>query len=135
MMRHGLMSCASGTRFVSEQGTKMGRRSVLHVHILGQTGVDGIEVGGYVTPVADATMRLGSLCYVRDENDETLLPEFCGEVTMGWSIARSQRLPVNNGDRSRLVFAEIWAGSAFDGTNSPNDLSHRSSASIRASAW
>lgn len=60
MMRHGLVSGASGNRFVSEQGTKMGRRSLLHVHIVGQNGVDGIEVGGYVTPVAEATLRLGA---------------------------------------------------------------------------
>ncbi|MGA7929848.1 MAG: PhzF family phenazine biosynthesis protein [Candidatus Sulfotelmatobacter sp.] len=59
MMRHGLVSGAPGNRFVSEQGTKMGRRSVLHVHIGGENGIDGIEVGGYVTPVAEATMRLG----------------------------------------------------------------------------
>lgn len=60
MMRHGLVSGAPGSRFVSEQGTKMGRRSILHVHILGQNGADGIEVGGYVTPVAEATLRLAS---------------------------------------------------------------------------
>jgi len=56
MMRHGLLSSADGTRFVSEQGTKMGRRSFLHVHIRGQSGVEGIEVGGHVTPVATASM-------------------------------------------------------------------------------
>ena len=60
MMRHGLASGAAGNRFVSEQGTKMGRRSLLYVHIVGQNGVDGIEVGGYVTPVAEATLRLGA---------------------------------------------------------------------------
>src|SRR5258708_26023925 len=59
MMQHGLVSGAPGTRFVSEQGVKMGRRSILHVHILGRNGVDGVEVGGHVTPVAEATMRLG----------------------------------------------------------------------------
>jgi trans-2,3-dihydro-3-hydroxyanthranilate isomerase len=58
MMRHGLVSSASGTRFISEQGTKMGRRSILHVEIHGERGADGIEVGGYVTPVAEATMSL-----------------------------------------------------------------------------
>jgi len=58
MMRHGLLSGAPGNRFVSEQGTKMGRRSILHVLIMGQNGADGIEVGGYVTPVAEATMSL-----------------------------------------------------------------------------
>ena len=53
LMKHGLVSNHSGTRFVSEQGTKMGRRSILHVHIN-----DGnIEVGGYVTSLVEATMR------------------------------------------------------------------------------
>ena len=33
MIRHKLVSGAAGTRFVSEQGTKMGRRSFLHVHV------------------------------------------------------------------------------------------------------
>ncbi len=56
MMRHRLASGAPGSRFVSEQGTKMGRRSILHVHVMGQDGADGIEVGGYVTPIAEATM-------------------------------------------------------------------------------
>jgi len=58
MIRHGLISGAAGTRFVSEQGTKMGRRSLLHVHIRGEQGVEGIDVGGYVTPVAEAKMKL-----------------------------------------------------------------------------
>lgn len=58
MLRHGLVSGAAGARFVSEQGTKMGRRSILHVQLYGEQGADGIEVGGYVSPVAEATMRL-----------------------------------------------------------------------------
>lgn len=58
MMRHGLVSSADGTRFVSEQGTKMGRRSVLHVHIRGARGSERIEVGGHVTPLATASMSL-----------------------------------------------------------------------------
>lgn len=58
MMRHGLVSSADGTRFVSEQGCKMGRRSILHVHVFGELGVEGIDVGGHVTPIADATMTL-----------------------------------------------------------------------------
>jgi trans-2,3-dihydro-3-hydroxyanthranilate isomerase len=58
MMRHGLVSGAAGTRFVSEQGAKMGRRSFLHVLIHGEHGVDGIEVGGYVTPLVEATMTI-----------------------------------------------------------------------------
>jgi trans-2,3-dihydro-3-hydroxyanthranilate isomerase len=59
MMRHGLVSATSGTRFVSEQGSKMGRRSLLHVHVRGNSGAEGIDIGGYVTPLATATMRLG----------------------------------------------------------------------------
>lgn len=56
MMRHGLVSSSSGTCFFSEQGTKMQRRSILHVQIHGEAGVDGIEVGGHVAPVAEATL-------------------------------------------------------------------------------
>jgi trans-2,3-dihydro-3-hydroxyanthranilate isomerase len=58
MIRHGLIPYAAGTRFASEQGTKMGRRSILHVHLLGDRGQDGIDVGGNVVPVADAIMKL-----------------------------------------------------------------------------
>lgn len=56
MMRHGIAPNTDGTRFVSEQGTKMGRRSFLHVLVHGKDGSDGIEIGGHVTPVATATM-------------------------------------------------------------------------------
>ena len=42
MIRHKLVSGKAGTRFVSEQGTKMGRRSFLHVEIQGEQGADGI---------------------------------------------------------------------------------------------
>lgn len=58
MMRHGLVSNAPGTKFVSEQGTKMGRRSLLHVEIQGEFGVEGIHVGGHVTPIVEAVMML-----------------------------------------------------------------------------
>jgi trans-2,3-dihydro-3-hydroxyanthranilate isomerase len=58
MMRHGLVANSSGTRLVSEQGTKMGRRSFLHVHVRGDRGANGIEVGGHVTPLVTAAMRL-----------------------------------------------------------------------------
>ena len=58
MMRHKLAPNGDGTRFVSEQGTKMGRRSFLHVLIHGENGSRGIEIGGHVTPVATATMTL-----------------------------------------------------------------------------
>jgi trans-2,3-dihydro-3-hydroxyanthranilate isomerase len=58
MIRHGLISGSAGLRFISEQGTKMGRRSLLHVQLHGENGEDGIEVGGYVTPIAEATMSI-----------------------------------------------------------------------------
>jgi trans-2,3-dihydro-3-hydroxyanthranilate isomerase len=58
MMEHGLAPAANGTHFVSEQGTKMGRRSLLHILIHGEHGSEGIEVGGHVTPLAIATMTL-----------------------------------------------------------------------------
>jgi trans-2,3-dihydro-3-hydroxyanthranilate isomerase len=60
MMRHGLVASSGGTRLVSEQGTKMGRRSLLHVHVRGDSGADGIEVGGHVTPLVNATMRFAA---------------------------------------------------------------------------
>ncbi|GAC1388379.1 MAG: PhzF family phenazine biosynthesis protein [Vulcanimicrobiaceae bacterium] len=61
MMRHGLAPHADGTRFLSEQGTKMGRRSLLHVLIHGEFGSRGIEVGGHVTPLVEATMSFRDL--------------------------------------------------------------------------
>ena len=60
MMRHRLISSASGTRFVSEQGTLMGRRCLLHGHIRGEGGADGIDVGGHVTPLATGSMQLAN---------------------------------------------------------------------------
>ena len=58
MLRHGLVSAEDGTRFVSEQGTQMGRRSYLHVLVHGRNGHDGIEVGGNVITVAEGMLRL-----------------------------------------------------------------------------
>jgi trans-2,3-dihydro-3-hydroxyanthranilate isomerase len=58
MLRHKLVSAEAGARFISEQGTRMGRRSFLHVHIRGQQAADGIDVGGYVTPLVEASMTL-----------------------------------------------------------------------------
>jgi trans-2,3-dihydro-3-hydroxyanthranilate isomerase len=52
MARHGL---APGLRWVSEQGTKMGRRSLLHVQM---DEYGGIEVGGHVTPVGEGVLRV-----------------------------------------------------------------------------
>ncbi len=60
MIRHGLLPREDGLRMVSEQGTKMGCRSLLHVllHVAGDTLT--IEVGGSVVPTAQATMELPS---------------------------------------------------------------------------
>lgn len=58
MIHNGLTSGSDGSTFVSEQGTKMGRRSLLFVKIRGKNGVDGIEIGGYVTALMEGTMRL-----------------------------------------------------------------------------
>ena len=54
MMRNGL---APSSRFVSEQGTKMGRPSALHINIRGEMGAGGIEVGGHTTSVAEGWMN------------------------------------------------------------------------------
>ncbi|MCI4355276.1 MAG: PhzF family phenazine biosynthesis protein [Thermoplasmata archaeon] len=58
MMRHGLAPASAGTRLRCEQGTKMGRRSILHVRVRGDQGAEGIDVGGNVIPLAEATMTL-----------------------------------------------------------------------------
>ena len=57
MMRNCLTPGTAGRRLISEQGTKMGRPSMLHVCIQGENGKVGIDVGGYVTPLTEATMR------------------------------------------------------------------------------
>jgi trans-2,3-dihydro-3-hydroxyanthranilate isomerase len=58
MMRHRLAASRDGTTLVSEQGTKMGRRSYLHIAIHGENGRDGIEVGGSVVEFAQGTLAL-----------------------------------------------------------------------------
>lgn len=58
MMKHALVSGKSGTSFTSEQGTKMGRRSMLHVLIHGTNGCEGIEIGGNTAHVATGTLHL-----------------------------------------------------------------------------
>ena len=59
MIEYGLApTTAGGARFISEQGVKIGRRSELHIRLIGERGKDGIEVGGYVAPITRATMTL-----------------------------------------------------------------------------
>jgi trans-2,3-dihydro-3-hydroxyanthranilate isomerase len=59
MMRRGLLPLENGLRMVSEQGTKMGRRSLLHVlvHIDG-TNDPVIEVGGSVVAIGTGEITL-----------------------------------------------------------------------------
>lgn len=59
VLRYGIVPGSGRVRLVSEQGTKMGRQSFLHV----QFRADGpiardIEVGGSVVPVLDGQLRL-----------------------------------------------------------------------------
>jgi trans-2,3-dihydro-3-hydroxyanthranilate isomerase len=65
MMKYGLVASADGTRFVSEQGTAMGRQSFLHVHVRGNGGVYGIDVGGHVAELAKGVMTLPAPSVVR----------------------------------------------------------------------
>jgi trans-2,3-dihydro-3-hydroxyanthranilate isomerase len=58
MISYDLAPRQHGAHWVSEQGTKMGRRSILHVQIDGDGGRQGIEIGGHVTSVATATLSL-----------------------------------------------------------------------------
>jgi trans-2,3-dihydro-3-hydroxyanthranilate isomerase len=58
MVRNGLVPRGAGKRFVSEQGAKMGRRSILHIQLQDEHSEEAIEVGGYVTPIAEGRMRL-----------------------------------------------------------------------------
>jgi len=55
MMRHHLVDHRDGTRFVSEQGVRMGRPSALYVRVNGNYGEDGIDVGGTVAPFGEGT--------------------------------------------------------------------------------
>ena len=58
MLRHGMTSARSGSRFVSEQGVRMGRRSILHVRLNGENGKESIDVGGFTTKVIDGEIHL-----------------------------------------------------------------------------
>ena len=58
LMKHDLLPRVSNARFINEQGTKMLRRSLLHVKMGDDTGTDGIYIGGHVTAVAEGTMKL-----------------------------------------------------------------------------
>jgi trans-2,3-dihydro-3-hydroxyanthranilate isomerase len=57
MARNNLLPKPGHGRFVSEQGTKMGRRSLLYFEVPSDAS-GAIPVGGYVTPVAEGTLIL-----------------------------------------------------------------------------
>jgi trans-2,3-dihydro-3-hydroxyanthranilate isomerase len=54
MKKHDLLPVGGHKRFVSEQGAKMGRRSLLYFEFTSE----GISVGGYVTPLVEAVMTI-----------------------------------------------------------------------------
>ena len=58
MLRHKLLPDKPDQRYVSEQGVKMGRRSLLYIQISGDGGAEVIEVGGYVAPLIQGVMTL-----------------------------------------------------------------------------
>jgi trans-2,3-dihydro-3-hydroxyanthranilate isomerase len=62
MMRRGLLPIENGLHMVSEQGTKMGRRSLLHVliHVDSEdrNAIPTIEVGGSVVPIGTGEMTV-----------------------------------------------------------------------------
>jgi trans-2,3-dihydro-3-hydroxyanthranilate isomerase len=57
MQRYELLP-AGTTTFVSEQGVKMGRPSVLHVRIVEANGEPAFQVGGSVVPLIEGTLTL-----------------------------------------------------------------------------
>jgi trans-2,3-dihydro-3-hydroxyanthranilate isomerase len=58
MQKYSLLPKAAASRFISEQGVKMRRRSLLHVRIEARAGSVEIDVGGHVTPVGSGTLMV-----------------------------------------------------------------------------
>ncbi len=59
LVRHRLVAPADEIRVVSEQGTKMGRQSFIHIVVRVSAGrVTDIRVGGGVVPVMEGTLSL-----------------------------------------------------------------------------
>ena len=58
-MRHGLAKKAGEVKIVSEQGTRMGRQSFIHIRLAMQGDeIAAIRVGGSAVPVLDRELRL-----------------------------------------------------------------------------
>lgn len=58
LVRHGLVPPGSGPRLLSEQGTAMGRRSLIQISVTGDPAAPIIEVGGQVAPVIKGVLTL-----------------------------------------------------------------------------
>jgi trans-2,3-dihydro-3-hydroxyanthranilate isomerase len=59
LVLNGLVAPGETVRLVSEQGTKMGRPSFVHIRLRGQDGVaTDISVGGSVVPVLEGRLRV-----------------------------------------------------------------------------
>jgi trans-2,3-dihydro-3-hydroxyanthranilate isomerase len=59
LVQHHLLAPGDDVRIVSEQGTKMGRQSFIHITVRTENGgVAGIEVGGSAVPVLEGTLHL-----------------------------------------------------------------------------
>jgi hypothetical protein len=90
--------------FTSEQGTKMGRRSLLHVKIAGSQGAEGIYVGSYVTPIAEGVMKLNHVQYLWQHLQKLAKRQGCDAVHLdtGETFARQKRRC------SMWVFRDTW---------------------------
>jgi trans-2,3-dihydro-3-hydroxyanthranilate isomerase len=59
LVRHGLVKKAGEVKIVSEQGTKMGRQSFIHIRLAMQGDeIATIRVGGSAVPVLDGELKL-----------------------------------------------------------------------------
>jgi trans-2,3-dihydro-3-hydroxyanthranilate isomerase len=59
LVRHRLVAPGAEVRVLSEQGTKMGRQSFIHIAVrTAGDAITQIEVGGSAVPVLDGTLRL-----------------------------------------------------------------------------
>ena len=59
VVRHGIVQRRGAVRIVSEQGTRMGRQSFVHISLdADEERVRNVRVGGSVVPVLDGLLRL-----------------------------------------------------------------------------
>ncbi len=59
LVRHGLVKKAGEVKIVSEQGTRMGRQSFIHIRLAMQGDeIATIRVGGSAVPVLDGELKL-----------------------------------------------------------------------------